>query len=63
MTGFLNKAQSPGPIRPGVPNHPHTIHHTNTSQAFPGLEREEKKDKDLGVLQSVVGSGFYLSCL
>lgn len=65
VTGFLNKALS-WALWSGLEssNHaPHTIHRTYTSQASPGLGREEKKDKDLGVLQSLVGPGIYLSCL
>lgn len=52
VTGFLNKALSRA-LLSGLEsnNHaPHTIHRTYTSQALPGLGREEKKDKDLGVL-------------
>lgn len=65
VTGFLNKALCPGPLS-GLETKttpPHAIHGTCTSQGFPGLGREEEKDKGLGVLQSSVGPGFYLSCL
>lgn len=72
VTGFLNKAQSRAPLSGlesknhlTTPPNTHTapIHCIFTSQAFPGLGREEKTDKTVCLLQSLVGPGFYLSCL